>query len=514
MPPDASGLNATKQPSASAPRSGPRRVVYIVVDGMSREALEQVTASGRAPALDFLRRKGTYTRDFVATFPTITPAATASLITGATPAEHGIPGMCWYDRDAQRFVNYGQSPRAAIVEGIKQVVEDFLENLNSKHLDPRVQTLHESLHELGRDSASVNYMIFRGPHTHRLEPNLIQRLLFRKSLPESLPGPKEHYFADVVSGPSDACSKMLSPRGAAKRIGATDGWAACVTRELLERDAADMILFYLHENDHSSHRTGPTSQVDSLAEADKHIAHVLDAFDSWERALEEVGWVVAADHSQTPIADDDDHILDFADLLDEFSQVKPDSGKEPFEDNDVACAGNGRVGFVYLNETRKERLRAPVVEALLRERGIDQVMWREGDSYVVRSDRGTVRFCEAQGEGVVDERGNKWTLEGELAAIDGEVDGNEVITPTYPLAMWRIKSALDLDRMGDLVVTTKLTYELSDLAGADHRGGGDHASLHAQDSIVPFISTLGKIPRRASTVDVAPHILEHFRAFR
>ena len=26
--------------------------------------------------------------------------------------------MCWYDRDAQRFVNYGQSPRAAIVEGV------------------------------------------------------------------------------------------------------------------------------------------------------------------------------------------------------------------------------------------------------------------------------------------------------------------------------------------------------------------------------------------------------------
>ena len=512
MPLEKSGLGADR--ARESTRSGPRRVVYIVIDGMNREALEQVTAAGGAPALDFLRRNGNYTRDFVATFPTITPAATASLITGATPAEHGIPGMCWYDRDAQRFVNYGQSPRAAIVEGVKQIVEDFLENLNSKHLSPQVQTLHESLYELGHETASVNYMIFRGPHTHRLEPNLIEKLLFRKSLPESLPGPKEHYFADVVTGAADACSKMLSPRGVSKRIRATDGWAACVTRELLDRDEADMILFYLHENDHTSHRSGPSSQVESLAEADKHIAYVLDGFDSWEQALEEVGWVVAADHSQSPVSDDDDHILDLGELLSDFSQVEPDSGREPFEDNDIACAGNGRVGFVYLNDERRNRLVMPVVETLVAERGIDQVMWCDGDTYVVRSDRGTVRFCEAQGEGVVDERGNKWTLEGDLAAIDAVIDRNEVLTPTYPRAMWRITSALDLDRMGDVVVTTKLTYELSDLAGADHRGGGDHASLHAQDSVVPFISTLGPIPRRPSTVDVAPHILEHFRALR
>ena len=492
----------------------PQRVVYIVIDGMNREALEQVTASGDAPALDFLRRHGTYVRDFVATFPTITPTATASLITGATPAEHAIPGMCWYDRDAQRFVNYGQSPRSAIVEGVSQVVTDVLENLNSRHLSPRVRTLHESLFEIGRESASVNYMIFRGPHTHELKPNFLERLLFRKNLPASLPGPKEHYFADVVSGPADACSKMLSARGAAKRIRATDGWAACVTRELLERRAADMILFYLHENDHCSHRSGPSSQVESLADADKHIAHVLDAFGSWEEAVDEVGWVVAADHSQSPVADDDDHILDLAEVLGHFTQVVPDSGSEPFGDNDLACAGNGRVGFIYLNEARKDDLRMPVVDALVRQPGIDQVMWREEDAYVIRTDRGAMRFREADHEGLVDERGNKWTLEGDLAALDAVVDGNEVVTPTYPLAMWRIKSALDLDRIGDVVATTKLTYEMCDLAGGNHRGGGDHASLHAQDSLVPFISTLGGIPSGASTVDVAPHILEHFRSLR
>src|SRR5918998_2581954 len=136
-----------------------RRVIYIIVDGMNRDALEQTIASGRAPALRFLKENSSYVRDSVAIFPTITPAATASLVTGQVPARHGIPGMCWYDRDAERFVNYGQSPRAAIVEGVKQVVDDFLVNLNTHHLDSDVETIHESLHRLGLSSASVNYMI-------------------------------------------------------------------------------------------------------------------------------------------------------------------------------------------------------------------------------------------------------------------------------------------------------------------------------------------------------------------
>lgn len=492
--------------------SRPKRVVYTVIDGVNRDAFEQVTDSGRAPALAFLRGNGHYCRDLVATFPTITPAATATLLTGEPPSRHRVPGMCWYDRDAERFVNYGQSPRAAVVEGLGQIVRDFMTNLNCTHLSSGVSTLHESLYELGFDSASVNYMIFRGPHRHKLETNLLQKFLFNKNLPDYLPGPKEHYFADVVSGPADACSSLLSKRGVAKRMRATDSWAACVTRELLKTKAADLILFYLHENDHTSHREGPGAQTDSLVEADAHVAYVLDGFDSWEQAVDEVGWVVVSDHSQSPIEDDDDHILDLNSVLDDFKALETNRGKEPFKDNDVACAGNGRVGFVYLNEGRKSDLLRPVVETLGSSPGIDQVIWREQEAYVVASDRETLRFCDARSEGAVDERGNKWTFEGDLGAVDGAVEGNEIVTPTYPLALVRIKDALDLDRVGDVVVTTKLGYELTDLAGGDHRGGGDHASLHAQDSIVPFISTLADPPPRPSAVDVVPHILSHFRA--
>jgi hypothetical protein len=489
-------------------------VVYLVIDGMSTEALEQVTASGKAPALDFIKRNGNYVRDSVAIFPTITPAATASLVTGEVPARHGVPGMCWYDRNAQRFVNYGQSPRAAVVEGVKQVVNDVLLNLNHRHLNPDVRTIHERLDELGLTTASMNLMVFRGPHEHEVDRGIVKRLLLRKALPERLMGPREHYFADIVSGPADADPGLLDGKGLDARLAATDAWAASITRELLEKEAADMILFYLHENDHCSHDEGPSVQVESLAKADEHIAYVLDAYGSWEETLARVGFVVTADHSQSPISDEADHICSLEEILDDFKQVRTKRGKEPFGKSDVALAGNGRVGFVYLNENKKTKLLQPVLDALDEHAAIDQVIWRDADAYCVRSDRGFLRFRPASAGGVIDERDNKWEYEGDLGTLSGVVEENDLRTPEYPLAMWRIRSALDLDRVGDVVVTTKLTYELKDLAGGHHRGGGDHASLHVQDSIVPFISTLAEPPLHPTTVDVVPHIVQHFERAR
>jgi predicted AlkP superfamily pyrophosphatase or phosphodiesterase len=144
----------------------PRRVVYIVVDGMRTDAFEQAVHSGRAPALAFLRDRASYVRDSTAVFPSITPAATAALITGEMPDRHRIPGMCWYEREEGRFVNYGQSGHVAKHEGLSEVAEDFLVHMNHADLSKDVRTLHERLDEMGLTTASINFPVFRGPHRH------------------------------------------------------------------------------------------------------------------------------------------------------------------------------------------------------------------------------------------------------------------------------------------------------------------------------------------------------------
>ena len=97
------------------------------------------------------------------------------------------------------------------------------------------------------------------------------------------------------------------------------------------------------------------------------------------------------------------------------------------------------------------------------------------------------------------------------APVDGVEHEGEIRTPEYPLALWRIHHALELERIGDVVATTRLTYEVTDLVDESHRGGGEHGSLHVQDSQVPFLSTLDEPPLHPSTIDVAPHIIRHFR---
>jgi predicted AlkP superfamily pyrophosphatase or phosphodiesterase len=486
-----------------------RRVVYIVIDGMRTESFEQVVGSGKAPALTFLRDRASYVRDSVAVFPTITPCATASLITGATPDRHGIPGQCWYDRDEQRIVNYGQGPRLAFVERVREVTTDLFVNLNQRHLRKEVDTLHESLDDLGFVTASTNYLVHRGRHPQRLEPNVLERLFLGEHVAEqTLLGPKEHYFADVIAGPTGACEDKLGVRGKVKRIKATDEWAACVTRELLERGRADMILFYLHENDHISHHKGPKTQFDNLVRAGDLVGHVLESLGSWERTVQEVGFVLTADHGQSPVIKDDDHLIDLDDVLDDFALVAPDRGKDTFQEGDVVQCGNGRAGYLYLAPDRRAELFGPVIKTLGTHPGIDQVLWREDGWRVVDSDRGRLRFRPASLGGVVDERGQRWEVEGDLGAVDGVVEDGEIRTPEYPLALWRIHAALGLDRIGDVVCTSRLAYEVANIIDTDHRG--EHGSLHAQDSLVPFLSTLDDPPLHPSTVDVAPHILQHF----
>jgi predicted AlkP superfamily pyrophosphatase or phosphodiesterase len=487
----------------------PRRVVYIVIDGMRTDAFEQACASGLAPALTYLKERSHYARDSVAAFPSITPCATATLITGATPDKHGIPGQCWYDFDEQRYVNYGQGPRLAFISKMKEVATDLFVNLNHKHLRKDVKTLHESLDELGFTTASTNFLVHRGTHRQNVHPDAIEKFFLEEHVAgRELLGPKEHYFADVISGPTAACQEHLGIKGKLKRVKATDEWASCVARQLLERDAADMVLFYLHENDHVSHHKGPHTQFENLVRAGELIGNVMQALGSWERTLDQVGFVLTADHGQTPLIKDDEHFIDLDDVLDDFRIVHAERGPDRFDGGEIAHAGNGRAGFVYLHPDRKDELRAPVIKTLLGHKGVDQVMWREDGWNVVGSHRGRLRFRPAERGGLVDERALRWEVEGELGAVDGVTGGDELRTAEYPLALFRIHHSLLLDRIGDVVVTSKVMSEIANIIDTKHKG--EHGSLHAQDSEVPFLSTLADPPLHPGTLDVSPHILRHF----
>ena len=97
----------------------PKKLILIVIDGLTPAAFELAADDDRTPALKFLAANGAYTRG-VSTFPSLTPVCLSSIATGAHPDVHRIPHLVWYHRGERRIVEYGSSFAALRATGLVQ----------------------------------------------------------------------------------------------------------------------------------------------------------------------------------------------------------------------------------------------------------------------------------------------------------------------------------------------------------------------------------------------------------
>ena len=71
-----------------------KKLILIVIDGLTPAAFEGAAEDDRMPALKFLAANGTYARG-ISTFPSLTPVCLSSIATGAHPDVHRIPHLVW-----------------------------------------------------------------------------------------------------------------------------------------------------------------------------------------------------------------------------------------------------------------------------------------------------------------------------------------------------------------------------------------------------------------------------------
>ena len=102
-----------------------KKVVLIVVDGMTPDAFERAAENGRAPALAFLAANGDYRRG-TSVFPSLTPVCLSSIATGVGPDVHHIPHLVWWHRGERRIVEYGSSFSALRAAGLTQSLTDTI----------------------------------------------------------------------------------------------------------------------------------------------------------------------------------------------------------------------------------------------------------------------------------------------------------------------------------------------------------------------------------------------------
>jgi len=424
--------------------AGSRKLILVVIDGLTPSMFEDTLDRRTAPALSLLAENGRYRRA-VSTFPSLTPVCLSSLATGAHPDVHEIPHLVWYHRGERRLVEYGSSFGAVRAAGIQQSLIDTVYGLNASHLGAGAVTVYEALEDAGLTAAAINITCYRGRHPHRPTVPFLTRPAY---------GPSRFFFYNLFE--SDVTGAPLSVRNRPR--GTIDAYASAVGRWLVTRDGFDFLVFYLSDYDYASHAQGPDAAHAALARCDDAVGALIEAAGGADEFLERYAVILCSDHGQTPVRE-------VARLQDAF----PD---------ELVTASN-RAGMVYADADP-----AVLARRLDGNAAVEVVLWREGELGVARRDGEELRFGPSG-------------TSGDAAILD------------HPDGLERAWAALANPNAGELIVSAAPGWELADLAGRHHAGGGSHGSLLAGDSEVPMLAVgLEVLP--ASIVEVMPAVLGHF----
>jgi hypothetical protein len=478
----------------------PKKLVLAVIDSLKPDMLDQAVAEGEAPALAALMERGTYIRDCVSTFPSVTPVASAAIATGCGPGEHHIPSMNWFHRGEERYVEYGSSLAATRAFGIVRSLYDTVYNMNLAHLTRAHRTVFEHLDDAGLRTACTTYLIYRGRTRH--DPSgasVYRRIAEAVQFRHPVYGARELFYADLFDSRDTGCTSALGMPGQ------RDRHTGCVGAYLVEHDLFDFLLFSLPDNDTHSHKVGPDGQVRSIADADHALERIMHVAGGPEAFLEQHAVIVMSDHSQTAV----DSVINLSEVFAD-SRVLTPSDPAP-TDAELAACPSARSAMVYaLDGARRDELVRRAGETLLEADGVELVITRDDGTALVRSDAGELRF--APGDDLVDRRGQGWALRGEEAVLELSMEGGRVDSATYPDALGRVWSALRCPHSGDVLASAELGHEFVDWGGAHHLGGGSHGSLHRDDSEGVLLLCGVEPPQRGqwSLADVTPLVLAHF----
>jgi predicted AlkP superfamily pyrophosphatase or phosphodiesterase len=495
---------------ASAASAKPPKLVLCVIDAMAPAMLEQAVAAGAAPVLQTLIERGRYMPECVASFPSVTPVCAASIVTGVAQDEHLIPGMNWFHRGEQRYVEYGSSFRSAQRFGIARQLTDTVYNMNRAHLSAATPTVFESLDDADVRTAGTTYLMYRGRYRHEPQRDTtLTKVASTLMTRHAVMGPRELFYADVFASRRTGCRSGLGMPGV------RDRHSGCVSSFMVEHDLFDFLLLSLPDNDWRSHKDGPAAQVQSIGQADLQLARVCEAAGGIDEFLAEHAMIVMADHSQAPVSE----TIALQDELADLGVLGP-SRSAPTDEAHIAVCPSQRAAMIYaLHPAERDAMRASVLARALAIDGVEHVIWLARDAHdepkeaiLASREHGELRF--APGGELRDARGARWSLDGPLAVLDASVRDGLLSMPLYPDALARSWAALTCPSSGEVLLSAAPGYEFLDWGRQAHVGGGSHGSLHASDSLGALITYGVRLPSpepaQWAIRDVAPLVLDHF----
>lgn len=471
---------ATLVQSTKADPLNKKNVIVVVIDSMTQPVINEGIKNGSLPALSYLMERGTVSHNLVAPFPSMSVPIETTILTGASPGEHKLPGLVWYDSEADTLVDYGSTLAKYWKLGMNDTMTNSLVHLNTNHISPQTETIYERLNQKGFSTGSVNMLVYRGDKTHELSlPVYVKSLLHLKGKMETK-GPDLLVFGQAVQ--PKVIQKGNYKDSLYQRFGLNDSFSAEVTETLIkEKQQPDFLMVFFPDYDKDAHHHGPVS-IEYFANTDLHLQTILNSYDSWDQALEDNIFVIMGDHGQ--------------DLLKESKEeagIELESSLEPFvvaplldepSSGDIVIANNHRSAYLY--PTTNEIHYEDIAEKLQQDKRIDHLAWLDGDELVLyqTGTEGVLRVKE-NGEWV-DSYGQSWKIKGNHQIADIKIDEKTISYGQYPDIFHQLIGALT-SHGSAMVVTARPGHVLSSEGSPVHNGGGEHGGLHKNDTLTSII---------------------------
>ena len=484
---------------AGAPLNGGKKLVLVVVDGLGVPLLDRALEARRAPTIAALIERGERHPDCASSFPSLTPVCLSAIATGRHPDGSFIPGLTWYRRGEGRFVEYGSSFSATLVEGSHAAINDSILNLNHLHLSQNVRTVFELVEDDGLVAAAINYYVFRGRVRHPLKHPAVAALARKIGVFDAAYGPSRFYFGELFASDRTGASPNLGVHAA------NDTQAAEIGRWLVARDGFDFLLYYLPDVDMAQHKLGPAAARSTpwRAPTGRSRAWSTPAAGS-TGSSRTTAWCCSPTTARRRRARR-------ATCGRRWRACACSSARcaRRRAARQVAVAASNRVCMLYRLADAPELARPRRARRRARRRRPGGVL--RGRRRRAAARRRELRF--RRGGPLRDRRGNPWTVTGDFAALGLEQDGDVVAAPGYPNALERVACLLECVNAGEVVCSAAAGYEFVDGGGSHHVGGGSHGSLSADDSVVPLITVgvdASRLPGEPSITDAYGLVQRHF----
>ena len=327
--------------SGCASDSTERYVVLVSVDGLSASYFDDRQAA--MPTLRRLASQGARAEGMTTSFPSVTWSSHTSLVTGVSPAKHGIIGNSVLDRTTGAEIRY---------IGDRSFTKDEC---------VRAPTLYDAVHRAGMKTAAIIW-----PATKDA-----------KTLDWNIPEPPEELDTYVTPGLADE----LEAAGISIRKLGEWGWKhesaamrdavyARVATHLLATHQPHLLLVHLVTPDAFEHDYGPDVEEAywAVSNADDRIREIWEAFELPPLAGKSNLFVVS-DHGFAPV----EKQIQVNVLLRELGFVSVDRNGEVKERKAWAHSSGGSAGVYVFDREGLAQTIADLKPRLAEIEGVDRV---------------------------------------------------------------------------------------------------------------------------------------------